>query len=208
MTSSSKSSGKIRLMVRLAVLIAIIIILTYIPNIGYITIGPIAFTIIQIPVIIGAIILGPATGAFLGLVFGLTSFFKALEGIEPVAAAIINYNIFLYAGIAIIPRVLMGWLTGLLYSLLKKIDKTKIVGYAVTGFVGSFLNTIFYLGALYLFVKDIIATVYAIDIGTVGGVVLGVATSNGIIEAVASMIIVTAIAKAMDVAFKKNALNP
>ena len=51
---------------------AIIIIMAFTPF-GYIPLGFMNATIIHVPVIIGAIILGPKYGGFLGLVFGLTS---------------------------------------------------------------------------------------------------------------------------------------
>ena len=60
-------------MVQLAVLIAIMLILAFTP-LGYLRIGPLAISLMTIPVVIGAMILGPAGGAVLGLGFGLSSF--------------------------------------------------------------------------------------------------------------------------------------
>ena len=54
---------------------AIIIIMAFTP-LGYIPLGVINATIIQIPVIIGALFCGPKKGALLGFLFGLTSFLK------------------------------------------------------------------------------------------------------------------------------------
>ena len=66
-------------MVQLAVLIAIMLILAFTP-LGYLRIGPLAISLMTIPVVIGAMILGPAGGAVLGLVFGLTSFYQCFAG--------------------------------------------------------------------------------------------------------------------------------
>ena len=49
-------------MVQLAVLIAIMLILAFTP-LGYLRIGPLAISLMTIPVVIGAMILGPAGGA-------------------------------------------------------------------------------------------------------------------------------------------------
>ena len=57
-------------MVQLAVLIAIMLILAFTP-LGYLRIGPLAISLMTIPVVIGAMLLGPTGGAVLGLVFGL-----------------------------------------------------------------------------------------------------------------------------------------
>ena len=69
------SENKTRNLVLAAVFVAIIIIMSFTP-IGYIPLGFMNATIIHVPVIIGAIILGPKYGGFLGLVFGLTSLWK------------------------------------------------------------------------------------------------------------------------------------
>ena len=65
---------------------AIIIAMSVVPFLGYIPLGFMNATIIHVPVIIGAIILGPKYGAYLGLVFGVTSLVKAsdLLRIQPV----------------------------------------------------------------------------------------------------------------------------
>ena len=55
---------------------AIIIAMSVVPFLGYIPLGFMNATIIHVPVIIGAIILGPKYGAYLGLVFGVTSLKK------------------------------------------------------------------------------------------------------------------------------------
>lgn len=64
-----------------ALFTAIIVIMAFTP-LGYIPLVVINATVIHIPVILGALFLGPKKGAFLGFVFGLTSFinntFKAV----------------------------------------------------------------------------------------------------------------------------------
>ncbi len=60
-------------MVQMAILVAIMLIFAYTP-LGYLKAGPIEITFMVLPVAIGAIILGPAVGAILGGIFGVTSF--------------------------------------------------------------------------------------------------------------------------------------
>jgi uncharacterized membrane protein len=62
-------------MVQLALFTAIILLMTFTP-IGYIKIPGLglAITLLVVPVTVGAIVLGPVNGAFLGGVFGVTSF--------------------------------------------------------------------------------------------------------------------------------------
>ena len=56
---------------------AVIIAMSVVPFLGYIPLGFMNATIIHVPVIIGALLLGPKYGAYLGLVFGLTSLVRA-----------------------------------------------------------------------------------------------------------------------------------
>ena len=60
-------------LVQAALFAALIILMAMVPFLGYIPLGFTRATIIHIPVILGALVLGPKKGAFLGLIFGLTS---------------------------------------------------------------------------------------------------------------------------------------
>ena len=193
--SHSRTHYDTRRLVRMAVLVAIIFLLAFTP-LGYLVIGPIAATTIQMPVI-----MGPTAGAILGGFFGLSALLKVITmpGADLFATTIMTYSPFLYIVIAMIPRILMGWLAGLLAVGLKKMsfDKSGMVGYAITGFVGSMLNTIFYLGALWLLASNVVATYYGIDVSGVGAMVMTVATTAGIPEAIVSCIVVAAVSKAL-----------
>ena len=60
-------------MVQMAILIAVLLVMSYTP-LGYLKIGLLSISLLSIPVVIGAMLFGPAAGAALGAVFGLTSF--------------------------------------------------------------------------------------------------------------------------------------
>ena len=190
-------------MAQMAILIAVIVIMTLL-NIGNIPIGPIVATIYQVPVIIGAVSLGVGSGAILGAVWGLLCFFLALSGqtTDIVALAVVQDNPFLYLMIALVPRVLTGVVPGLLYKGLDRVLKgrLRVVSYGVCGVIGSLTNTVFYLGALYLFIRETLAALYGIEIGAVGAMVLGVASTNGLMEAAVSCVITLVICKALEMA--------
>ena len=197
--SNANVNPKVGRLARMALLVAIIILLTFTP-LGYITLPFIAATTIQMPVIIGAVMMGPMAGLALGIAFGLSALCKVLmmPGADPVATAILSYNFFLYAVIAIVPRGLMGWLSGLLFAGLNKtLPNQRLISYGITGFVGSMLNTIFYLGSLWLMASGIVAEVYSMDISGVGAMVMTVAATAGIPEAIVSCVIVAAVCRAL-----------
>ena len=130
-----------------AVLIALIAVFTFVPNIGYITLGPISFTDIHVFVLIGALLGGWQTGAITGLAFGFMSLFKALSFPSTVDFLFVN------PFISVLPRFLFGLVSGLLYDFLKKKLKPKTylgVIYPITGLL-TFMHTILTLLCLYLF---------------------------------------------------------
>ncbi|MFQ9820665.1 MAG: ECF transporter S component [Acutalibacteraceae bacterium] len=78
----SKTTNKARMqktvrLVELALLTAIIAVMTFTP-IGYLKLGPLELTLIMVPVIIGAVTLGPAAGAFFGARFWCIELYSML----------------------------------------------------------------------------------------------------------------------------------
>ena len=80
-------------LVEMALLVAIILIMAFTP-IGYIRTAGLEITLIVVPVAVGAVTLGPAAGAILGGVFGITSFIQCF-GMSPFGAALLGINGFL-----------------------------------------------------------------------------------------------------------------
>lgn len=119
-------------MVLTALFTAIIVIMAFTP-LGYIPLVVINATIIHIPVILGALFLGPKKGAFLGFVFGLTSFinntFKAATASAFVFSPVLAYNVDGVAGIfksiyiCFVPRILVGIVPYFVYLLIRKVLK-------------------------------------------------------------------------------------
>ena len=83
---------KTRQMVQLAILTAIILVMAFTP-LGYLRVATMTITFLSIPVVIGAILIGPAAGAFLGFVFGLTSFIQCF-GMDALGTALMTINVF------------------------------------------------------------------------------------------------------------------
>lgn len=113
-----------------ALFTAIIVIMAFTP-LGYIPLVVINATVIHIPVILGALFLGPKKGAFLGFVFGLTSFinntFKAATAsafvFSPVLAAdVIGISgVFKSMYICFVPRILVGIIPYFIYLLIRNL---------------------------------------------------------------------------------------
>lgn len=191
----AKATEKTRKLVQMAILIAIMLIMAFTP-LGYLKIGMIEISFMTIPVVIGAILLGPAAGAILGGVFGLTSFIQCF-GMSAFGATLLSINPVLTFLVCMVPRILMGYLAGAIFQVLHRIDKTKILSFAVSSLSGAVLNTIFFVGLLMLLFgsSDYI-------MGMRGGMSLlsflaAFVGVNGVVEAIVAFILGTAISKAL-----------
>jgi uncharacterized membrane protein len=153
---------------------------------GYVQLPTVRATIMHIPVIIGAIVEGPAVGMLIGLMFGLSSILQNI-----LAPNILSF-MFLNPLVSVLPRVLIGITTYYAYKFLSaKLNKSLSI--AVSTVVGSFTNTVGVLGMIYVFYAKEYATAKNIIISNLANTLLGVAGFNGTIEAVIAVIVVVPI---------------
>jgi len=188
--ASAQRKVNVRRMAVISVLSAISIVLSMIPFVGYIPLGPVKATIMHVPVIIGAVVEGPLVGAAVGLIFGLTSLFKAFT--EPT----ITSFCFMNPVVSVLPRILIGVVAYYVYTLIYKISKKVYVSGFVAGVIGSLTNTIGVMGLIYI----IYAEKYMQAIGQTGNAgkyILAICATNGIPEAIVAGILVAAVAVAM-----------
>lgn len=182
-------------LVQLALLTAIIAIMSFTP-VGYLKTPIVEITFIPIPVVIGAIMIGPAAGAFLGGVFGLTSFIQCF-GMSQFGETLLAINPVLTFILCFFPRLLMGLLCGMIFRAFSKIDKTKhkLPAYGIGAFSGAALNTILFVGTLLLFFGR---TDYVRSIGdTLPKLIAAIVGFNGVVEAAVCTVVGAAVAKAL-----------
>lgn len=195
-------SKKTQYMTSMALFLAIEIILVVTP-LGYIPIGPLNATTMHIPVIIAGIVLGKKAGAELGFVFGLASLIKAT--IQPgitsfcfspfvtVGTMSGNYKSLL---IAFVPRILLGYLAGFVFEIMKKNNRENL-GVVVGALTGAITNTVLVLSGIYIFFGEAYASAVGVQYSTLVTVLLGVVSTNGILEAILGAIVSLAIYKAL-----------
>lgn len=201
---------KTKTMALMGVLIAIQLVLTFTP-LGFIPLGFTNATTLHIPVIIGAIFLGPVAGGVLGGVFGILSIIT--NTIRPnVTSFVFSPFIGIGAGsgswlsliVAIVPRVLIGITAYYAFKGLQKIDKNKNIAYIGAGVVGSLTNTILVMTGIYLFFGDAYAAAKGVDVQALFGVIMGIIGINGVPEAIVAGILVLAIGKVLGQIFFRN----
>ena len=136
-------------MVQLAILVAIMLIFAYTP-LGYLKVGVIEITFMVLPVAIGAILLGPVSGAILGGIFGVTSFIQCF-GASAFGALLLSINPVCTFLTCMIPRILCGWLSGLVFQALHKNGKLPVASYFIASLTTALLNTIFFIFCIVAF---------------------------------------------------------
>ncbi len=250
-------------MVLCALFVAIIVIMAFTP-LGYIPLVVINATIIHIPVILGSLFCGPKKGAFLGFVFGFTSFIKntfmpatlSAFVFSPVLAMDVagTAGVFKSIFICFVPRVLVGVVPYFVYILVRKAlesEKRTVWGTVLNGMIclffyvgiyaflgkivsmgagirivaavavsvavfvfielafirknaqmipfvyaaisGALVNTLLVMGGIFVLYKDAYAAALSIEAGAVLGVISGIISFNGVIEAIVGAVIVYAV---------------
>ena len=184
-----------RWLVSVALMAAIVIVLANTP-LGMIQLPIIKATTVHIPVIIGAILLGPTAGAILGFVFGVCSLIS-----NTMAPTLLSFAFSPFMSTTGIPgalkavwisvgcRILIGVAAGWLWILFKKIKLNQIVALVITGFVGSMVNTITVMGSIYILFAQQYAQAKEVAITAVWGLIMGTVTASGIPEAIAAAVL-------------------
>ena len=185
-----------------ALFLAIMLVMGLVPGLGFIPTPVAGIVIIQVPVILASYFLGYKGGMFFGLVFGITSIINCFIQPDVFAAIIMNAGGIKTIGLMIIclviPRVLIGLTTRATYDLIYRFDKTRLLSMGLSAFIGTLTNTVFFLGAFYLFAREACMTGFgAANEKALFDMMLGVVTFNGVIEAVTSVVLCTAIGQAL-----------
>lgn len=192
-----------RYMATLAMLCGVLLVMGM-TGIGFIPLPVIKATTMHIPVILGAILLGPSAGAVLGGVFGLCSIwantttpgllsfafspFMSTEGLIGVLKSL---------WIALGCRILFGFIAGWLWKLVKRIVKQDYVALPVTAAISTICHTLLVMGSIYLLLAQQYAEARNVAVTAVFGLVMGTVTASGIPEAIVAAILVTVIGKAL-----------
>ena len=197
-----KTGNDARRITLLGILSAILMVLSMTP-LGYLNIGPLAISFNMIPVAIGAAALGPVGGAILGAVFGMTSFLQCLGigGSSAMGVILFDINPFLAFVQRFVPRVMAGFLVGVIYQFARKFCKAGLAG-SIAGFCAAMLNTVLFMGALILLFGN---TQYLNDLVAGRNVIVFVCSFVGV-NAVAEALATTVVTGALTVALERSGL--
>ena len=194
-----------RHLVLTALFIAIILLQSIVPWVGTLPLGAFAIgaavTIITFTVAIGAMVLGPKTGALLGFIWGAYSLWHAWTSVPSIGALIFRNPI-----TAIAPRMLVGVIIGYLYWRFVKgrpiaQQSAWLVG---LGALSAFINTALVLSLTWIGFKVMNTSFTGIpDSGLANWLIISIAGFNGIFEMIVGAILVPLIGIPVLTAFNR-----
>lgn len=213
MIKANRPRRKTTFLVQFALLLAIEALFCFTP-LGSIPIGPLVATLAAVPVIITAIVMGPGAGSLMGFAAGTFSFLVwTFMPPSPLAFVFTPfYSIGDISGnywslvICFVPRILIGFVTGVSYKVFAQVLRSKAVPYLIGGAMGSLTNTFGVLSGIYIFFGREYASLldksYEFLLGFLGVTVL----TNGIPEAIIGAIAAAAICPPLQKMLKRQSI--
>lgn len=217
MKTSSKQ--KVLKLVQLAMLTALIVVLQWIGTLLTGFIG-LPMSLVLIPIVIGAFLLGPVEGAFLGIMFGIMTIIMGLTGADAFTSILFyNFGIgkcIVTVLICLLKAGLAGFGAGMVYKLLNKAFHGKYVTLTtvIASITAPIINTgIFVIGMLLFFFNDMgsiqiaLAEKFGSELTSVTPsleyIFLVLAGMNFVMEFLINLILSPAIIRIVDVIRKK-----
>ena len=191
---ASKRKSSVLHMVELAVLTAIVVILQLTGVVIRIPFLGTPVSLVLIPITLGAMLMGPWAGAFLGFVFGAIVYVTCgVMAMDPFTAFLFNDHPVITAGICLVKSTLAGFLAGIVFRAIEK--KNSLAATVTAAAITPVVNTgVFVLGCL-LILGTIEGFVASAGLGVSGVyfIFIGCAGINFVFEFLVNMIFATAL---------------
>ena len=148
------NKSKIKQMAGMALLMAMILVMQLIG--GMIPpVGGFSISLVLIPIVLGAAVYGPKSGAALGAAFGLIVAVNCVTGADPGGAMVFQANPILCIIVVLTKGILAGFFSGLVYKLFKGIN--SYLAMLLAAIVAPVVNTGVFIACMYLFFIDVLA---------------------------------------------------
>ena len=174
----------LRKMTGVALLMALVVVLQLlggmIPPVGGFTIS-----LVLIPIVMGAALYGPKTGALLGAVFGIVVVTGCITGTDVGGAMVFQANPLLCILVVMGKGTLAGFLSGLVYAGLK--GKNDTVAMILAAIVCPVVNTGTFIACMAVFFMDVLAA-WAGGSDVLGYVLTGLVLCNFVPELVINVV--------------------
>lgn len=201
MQTHSSTRAKIRMIAMQGVLAAVVIALQLICT--FIKFGPFSITLALTPIVIGAAIFGPKSGAFLGFVFSAVVYVTGLMGMDGgFVLMMMDYSAIGTTVLCLAKGTLAGLAAGLIFRPLAAKSKTGAA--LVTSIAAPITNTgLFALGILTIFYGFLSGNAAAAGENPIGMLFLGWIGVNFLVELAVNTALSSVLTRVVDVFNKK-----
>jgi uncharacterized membrane protein len=173
-----------------ALIIALIAVMAFVPWLGIITIGTVSITILHVPVIIAALLLGGRSAIIASLAFGVSTMLVAMtRGVTPIDLLFVN------PVVSVLPRLMFGLVLAGLVKLFNKDRFADTLTDLMVAIVGTLAHTLFVLTILFMFLGYEGSLLTQISIWWT--LVLGILLTNTSLEILASVFIAIPVVKVL-----------
>ena len=195
-------SANVLHLVQVALLTALVVVLQFMGS--FIKIGPLPMSFVLVPIVIGAFLSGPKTGAFLGAVFGVITAAMGIAGVDAFSAMLWVANPVFFVVICLLKAIAAGLGAGLIYKALNAAFKGRYITVAtvIAAVSAPVINTGIFAVGMLLFFNDTMVSLLPSFSGYTNAlqvVFLGLAGVNFIGEFLVNLILSPAIVRVIDI---------
>lgn len=148
----SSSTARTKRLVGMALFSAIIVVLQLVAT--FVKIGTFSVTLVLIPIVVGAAVYGPKSGAYFGGVFGVVVLIACIFGWDIGGNILWVANPFLTLALCLVKGIVAGWAAGLVYGAVSR--KNKYIAVVAAAVTCPVVNTGIFCVAMALLYNDIL----------------------------------------------------
>ncbi len=191
---------QIKRMVSIALLMALVVVMQTISSI----IPPVSgfpISLVLIPVVLGATLLGPSAGAVLGATFGVIVYINCITGADPGGAMVFQASPVLCFLVVMCKGILAGTASGWVYKLLKV--KNPYIAMILAAAVCPVINTGIFIVCMLLFFIEVLQS-WAAGADVAGYILTGLVAVNFVPELIINLLFSPASMQIVRVVKKNN----
>jgi uncharacterized membrane protein len=181
-----------------AILFAIVVALQIVAS--FVKFGPFVITLALVPIIVGAAMYGPRTGAVLGGAFGAVVLIMCINGVDLGGHMLWQSRPVMTAVLCLFKGAAAGWVSGMVYAALAK--RNLYAGTFCAAFACPVVNTGIFLTAMTLLYRDIL-TMWAGDTPLLYFTIIGLTGVNFLIELGVVIVLAPTIVKVIQIGRKE-----
>lgn len=183
-----------------AIFMAIVVVVQLF--LGGITVSGVSFSLVLVPIVIGGALIGKIGGTILGLTFGIITLINGLIGVDPFTSFLLHNTgtkgAIVTATVCLVKATLAGFVSALIYSVLKTINQYLAV--ILAAIAAPIVNTgVFVLVMIFVLSEELTLTMQALaniniaGIGIANYVILSLSGINFVVEFIVNAVLSPAI---------------